>query len=1263
MKKTTLYFVSFFLLLFLCFIFLFATESGLVVIQKSVNRFGGGVSIGQVSGKLLGEWSLKRIQLLSADADIAVEQLEYSWRPASLLKAELNIAKLTVTGVDIVLKEDPDSTPDDESVQLPAELLPFSFLVESLAVKKLEIIDSDGESLLVIDSMLVNLEGNADRLTINEFDLQGPEIGLGLHGNIEVRKGWALELTGNWRLAGFGFQPMTGSLLATGPLSDPQVELGVHSPASIQIVADLVDLLDKPEWTAGLEAKDVDLSSLIVDCPAIELASITADFSGDFENYRGRVQAEGAWDTFEGLYLKSDLTGDLLGIDFQTLRIETKDSSVEAINGKIDWQDIFSWKGQFLFKNFDASAITEELQGRFTAELVSEGDVKENGVIASFEIVNLHGVFQDQNITVNGKVFLSETEVKTDGLTIRSGDFAGLALIERGSFSWAEELHWSGKIRLDQFDPSWLHPEFFGSVNAEVQGEGRLRDQGLEGTLNIKKLSGTLRDNELSGGGKISISGNSLQTKGLVLKSGLSELVVRGKAGDSLALTFFLSSPDIASILPETTGSILLQGSLGGTWSEPQIEAKIEGTGISYQENSLARVQAEIQTMLKGDGRLDGSLIVEKMSLDGFTVDKGGIALKGTLAEHEFTVDGAGAFGKLGLRAHGAYGVDGDEWQGVLSYLQLETLDHGVWRQEKPVTLTAGSNGVLLEELCLANKGGEVCLGGDVRLEKAISWTVHGKLISVPIQWLNRLGLITVPVNGEINAAIAANGDSRAVLSAKVESKVSDAALLMNVDETEQIPFYFDDSVLTLDLTDGLLQGNINIQMQNDSQLVLSVNVEGAGDYSAPLDSLPLGGHLDLKKFDLDLLSTFTGYGVEPSGWVNNSFTLEGTVGQPKIYGDISIEDGGIDLPYQGIILENIVLSIEAGEDDAKISGKATSGPGQLTATGTVRYGMKGIEGIVNVKGDDFLLVNLPEYAVRVKPDLLLLFENDTGELSGTVEIPYGLITPEEMSDSISVSEDVIIVNGTKEEQAKDLPFKLNLNVKLGDDVRIEGYGLTGKLEGELDVLTTQDNSLSGRGTLNLLGGTFAMYGQKLTIERGRVLFTGGPLDNPGIDVRAQRQITDKKLGGESYTVGIDISGFVQDLQYHLYSDPFMEDTEIISFMIVGRSLANSTEEEGNMVEAAAMMLGTTGSSGFVKDLGNFMLLDDLHFEGSSSKENMALVVGKRLTEDLYIGYDLNMFSQLGQFRVRYDLTRGFSVETTSSAESTGADLLYTFER
>ena len=1261
MKRIKHLVVSLFLLFFVCLIFLFATESGLVVIQKSVNRFGGGgITISQVDGKLLGDMVLNGIGIVTADADIEIKQLDYSWRPGSIFNAKLNIPKLVVTGVDITLKDNPESAPASDAIELPATLLPITVLFKSLVLNRLAIVDSDGDELFIIDKMMASLESNAERLTISEFDLQGPEIGLTLHGNIEFQRGWALELLGNWRLAGFEFHPMVGTFSATGPLGDPHLEVGIHSPASIRVEADLVDLLGNPEWTARLEAKDVDLSNLIIDCPKIELASVAADLSGDFDHYRGRVQADGAWGALEGMHLVTNLDGDFLGIDFQLLRIDKEDSSVEVRDGKIDWKDIFSWDGRFLFKNFDASTIVEELQGRFTADLVSAGDVKENGVVASFKIVTLEGVFQDIKVVANGNVFLTETDVQTDGLTIRSGDVAGLAHLEQGMFSWAEEPHWSGKIRLDQFDPSWLYPDLFGSVSGEVKGEGRLGNLGLEASVNIENLSGTLRGNEISGGGEITLSGNTLQSTGLVLKSGLSELVVNGHAGDNLALDFSLSSPDVGAILPESKGSLAVKGSLRGTRHEPQINVKIEGAELVYQENNLDRAQAEIQAGLKTGGRLSGSLEIEKMRVSGVVIDKSNIELKGTLAEHELVVGSAGSMGELSFRARGGYR---DDWQGELSHLQLRAADFGDWRQEESVKVKAGREEVLLEKLCLTDGESSACLGADVQLKKELLWAVHTELTSVPLKWLNRLKLTTVPVNGKINATVAANGNSHSIIAARVESRVPAASLSMNVDDDEPVPFYFDESVLTLDLTDARLQGNVNIRMQNDSQVILSVNVEGAGDFSAPLDSLALEGSLALKEFDLALLAAFTGYGVEPSGLVNNSFTISGTVGQPKIYGDIIIKNGGVELPYQGITLGDIVLSIEAGEDAAKVSGKATSGPGQVTAVGTVRYGMDGIEGVLNITGDDFLLVNLPEYTIRVEPDLVLTLSNDTGEISGTIDVPYGLIAPEEMSDSISVSEDVVIVSGTEEEQTNSLPIKPSIKVRLGDDVRVDGYGVTGRLEGELDIITTKDNSLAGRGKLNLVDGTFAMYGQKLTIARGRMLFTGGPLDNPGIDVRAQRKVNDRDSRGDSYTVGIDISGFVQDLQYNLFSDPFMEDTDILSYMIVGQAMANSTEEEGGMLEAAAMMLGTKGSSGFAQDFRSLMQLDDLRLEGSGTREEMALVVGKRLTEDLYIGYDLNMFSQLSQFRVRYDLKRGFYVETRSSAESTGTDLIYSFER
>ncbi len=1260
---------SFLLCLFGVCLFLLTTESGLVLVQKSVNRLAGKtMSIGQVRGRLLGEFSLHDIRLPGRAANIDVENLELSWNPGRLLLGELHLAKLELSGVAVTLKNRPEAGPaahpgDQVAAsvrELPAKLPPITILLKSFVVKNLKIADSDGTELLVVDRLSGDLEGNKDRLSIRDVTLQGPKIGLNMHGNIEVNNNWSLDVLGSWRLAGFGFHSMAGSFSASGPLEHPHLELGIRTPGTIQISADFVDLLQEPEWKAEVRATDVDLSTLIEDCPKIDLATVTGNLTGNFKRYGGHVEAEGSWDTIKRMHLVSDITGDFLRIDFQSLRIATGESSAEVEGGQISWRDIFSWKGRFRFKNFDPSVISKELQGRLTAELESVGDVKEHGVVASFKIFSLHGMLRDHKVSAKGNVFLTEADVRTDGLIVRSGEVAGLAYIEKGFFSWTGKPTWSGIIRLEKFDPSWLYPEFPGSINGLLEGEGKLGDNGLEGSLDIKSISGTFRGNKLSGGGEIKLSGDTFKTTELVLQSGKTKLVVGGRAGKSLAIDFSLNSPNIGSILPEGKGSIHLRGSLIGNRNEPQLEAELQGTDISYRENSVLRLQTQFHAGLTKDGQLSGSFLGEKMHLAGYRIDRGRIELTGSLANHQIVVRGSGAMGKLSFAAQGSYR---DKWQGTLSAFRLDFLNYGIWQQKNRATLTAGRESARLDKFCLTDQKSTVCLGGEVQFDKDQSWKVHGNLASVPLKWLNRLKLIALPVNGLLDADIALNGDKNRILSGKLQSTISGADAWVSAQDTEPVPLRFTTSKLTLELSKAVLQSNVNINMLNGSQIALVAEVDGIGDFSTPLLSLPLHGNLELKDFDLATLRKFTGYGVEPSGRVSSVFNLAGTVGQPEVYGNLSLEEGGVNLPYQGITLKNIQLSIEAGGEEAQIKATASSGPGKVSAVGTVKYGSEGIEGRINVQGKDFLAVNLPEYAIRVNPDVVFTFSKEKGELQGTIDIPYALLTPEEMSNSISASEDVVFVNETSAEPISGWPFHLDIKVRLGDDVRIDGYGLTGKLVGALKVTTTPGGSLAGRGELDLVEGKFTLYGRSLNIKRGRVLFTGGPIDNPGVDVRAQIKVSAEEARGEGYTVGVDISGLVQDLQYHLFSDPYMDDTEILSLMIVGHSLANSTKSEGNMLEAAAVMLGVKGSSSFVQGIGNFLQLDELHLEGSTTKEDVSLVLGKHLTKHLYVGYDLNMFNQLGQFRVRYDLKRGFSVETTSSSESTGADLLYTFER
>jgi translocation and assembly module TamB len=124
-----------------------------------------------------------------------------------------------------------------------------------------------------------------------------------------------------------------------------------------------------------------------------------------------------------------------------------------------------------------------------------------------------------------------------------------------------------------------------------------------------------------------------------------------------------------------------------------------------------------------------------------------------------------------------------------------------------------------------------------------------------------------------------------------------------------------------------------------------------------------------------------------------------------------------------------------------------------------------------------------------------------------------------------------------------------------------------------------------------------------------------------------------------------------------------MDDTAILSSLAIGSSTLSFGDDKGGLWKSAAVTLGLQGSSKIFDGFGSVLQLDDMHLEGNADRGDVSLVVGKLVTKDLYIGYDINMFNQLGEFRVRYDLDSGFFVETRSSTESTGADLLYIFEK
>src|SRR5690606_31330898 len=190
--------------------------------------------------------------------------------------------------------------------------------------------------------------------------------------------------------------------------------------------------------------------------------------------------------------------------------------------------------------------------------------------------------------------------------------------------------------------------------------------------------------------------------------------------------------------------------------------------------------------------------------------------------------------------------------------------------------------------------------------------------------------------------------------------------------------------------------------------------------------------------------------------------------------------------------------------------------------------------------------------------------------------------------------------------------------VLLGDDVRFEGFGLAGKIAGNVVLVDAPNQATTARGELRVAEGEYEAYGQRLRVERGRLLFVG-PVTNPGIDARAVREI-------EQITVGVEVKGTLRAPQLTLFSDPAMAQTDVLSYLLFGRPLEGASAAEGRSLAAAARALQLAGGERIARRIGAAFGFEEVDIETGSTNEAAALVLGRQLSPRLYINYSIGLF-------------------------------------
>jgi translocation and assembly module TamB len=162
-------------------------------------------------------------------------------------------------------------------------------------------------------------------------------------------------------------------------------------------------------------------------------------------------------------------------------------------------------------------------------------------------------------------------------------------------------------------------------------------------------------------------------------------------------------------------------------------------------------------------------------------------------------------------------------------------------------------------------------------------------------------------------------------------------------------------------------------------------------------------------------------------------------------------------------------------------------------------------------------------------------------------------------------------------------------------------------------------------------------------------LFTGGPVSDPVVDLRATRDLP-------GYEVGVIARGPLRRPQLTLFSEPSLPQYQIASMLIVGRtSIQGDGEGEFDSSDV------TEGGGAFLAgQLGKYVGLDEVGVT-QDADTGTELVIGKYLTPRLFVSYGISLVEEINTLKLRYTLDDRWTLSAESGIES-AADVEYRIE-
>jgi translocation and assembly module TamB len=415
-----------------------------------------------ISGTLVDGLAVDKLYIALPLAGIRATQIEFSWRPASLVAGIVDIKTARISELAIDMLENDSGKDDamedqiDSMEQKPNKdplfwlQLPLQIAIASGQLDKLRIEAAEFEKLHVV--------GNIGRGRLDIESADGVVTGVRLHasGMLAGPAPGQLDVAASWELLD---EDIAGNGKFSGDIEELRFSQTINLPEAVRFDGKINNLFTAPSLTGSAEWQSVRMPGEAVLYSTAGTLAINSDFRSAYVEGGSLMQFE----HWPAVPLEAKLQIDPDGMTIDAYKLQALDGEVSGA-GNIDFSDGLTGQLEVIARQINTALIDDQIQGQvdFDAEFLLE-----SAAAYVIDVSEVNANIMAREFVGNGRIEWRDEKPAAIVASINAGENRLLANLQLGRIL-------TGTVEANVPELAQIWPGLQGALNASVKLSGRV---------------------------------------------------------------------------------------------------------------------------------------------------------------------------------------------------------------------------------------------------------------------------------------------------------------------------------------------------------------------------------------------------------------------------------------------------------------------------------------------------------------------------------------------------------------------------------------------------------------------------------------------------------------------------------------------------------------------------------------------------------------------------------------------------------------------